>query len=53
MSEASAKHRKVSDAAAPAPPPQPPENGIVAWLQIWRQVLIAEVLSVMEHRRCD
>ncbi len=54
MSEASAKVQQIERRMpAPVPPLRQPKNSIVAWLQTWRQVLIAEVLSAMEHRRWD
>jgi hypothetical protein len=54
MSQAAARAPKlVPQAPNPAPAPQRPKTGIVAWLLTWRQVLIAELLNVMERRRCD
>ena len=54
MSEATAKAPQIErHAPEPTPAPKTPETGIAAWLQTWRQVLIAEVLSVLERRRCD
>ncbi len=52
MSQATTKAPQIDpQASKPAPAPQLPKTGVEEWLRTWRQVLIAEVLSLMEFRR--
>jgi len=47
---------RVGDAVAPEPEMQGYDRsgrGILNWLQIWEQVLIAELLSALEQRRVE
>ncbi len=54
MSQAAAKAPHV-ESPTPQPPPvsQQRKIGIVGWLRVWNQVLVAELLRVMERRHGD
>ncbi len=54
MSQAAAKAPHVeSQTPQPDLVPQQRKIGIVAWLRVWSQVLVAELLRVMERRHGD
>jgi hypothetical protein len=54
MSQAAANAPQVGpQAPEQVPVTQPLRTGIVAWLRIWRQVLVAELLRAMERRPLD